>query len=298
MASRRSGRTCGLRTACTSPTTTSAGFTRPLSHRLCDRWSSGGLAEETAEWMAVTRARSASQPGAGADSSTPNPGKLFGTRSPLYRCWPHRLSTSGGNDAGVLRKLGPQKPKAPPVATLFLRWSSAAPAVSHSRRVNSPGDRIVNTDVDPAGNASNIYTTEKFGDSEVYVEFMVAAHSNSGFFMHGLYETQIWDSWGTTPRLATDQCGAMYHYNGGPIDGIDGGITPKVRADRPPGQWQSFHYWFQAPRFDASGKKIANAKFLRILHNGQLIHENVERRGPTVATLKIPEAPTDRKSVG
>src|ERR1019366_9183004 len=90
--------------------------------------------EETAEWMAVTRARSASQRGAGADSSTPNPGKPFGTRSPLYRCWPHRLSTSGGNDAGVLRKLGPQKPKAPPVAILFLRWSSAAPAVSHSRR--------------------------------------------------------------------------------------------------------------------------------------------------------------------
>ena len=151
----------------------------------------------------------------------------------------------------------------------------------------------MNTDVEPAGNASNIYTTEKFGDVEVYVEFMVAAHSNSGFFMHGLYETQIWDSWGFTPRLATDQCGAMYHYDGGPINGQDGGITPKVRADRPPGQWQSFHYWFQAPRFDASGKKIANAKFLRILHNGQLIHENVERLGPTVATLKIPEAPTN-----
>ena len=158
---------------------------------------------------------------------------------------------------------------------------------------NSPGDRIVNTDVDPSGNASNIYTTEKFGDVEVYVEFMVAAHSNSGFFMAGLYETQIWDSWGFVPRLATDQCGAMYHYNGGPINGEDGGITPKARADRPPGQWQSFHYWFQAPRFDASGKKIANAKFLRILHNGQIIHENVERLGRTVATLNIPEAPTN-----
>ena len=66
-----------------------------------------------------------------------------------------------------------------------------------------------------------------------------------------------------------------------------------MRADRPPGQWQSFHYWFQAPRFDALGKKIANAKFIRILHNGQLIHENVERLGPTVATLNIPEAPTN-----
>jgi hypothetical protein len=153
------------------------------------------------------------------------------------------------------------------------------------------GDRIVNTGVDPKGNASNIYTTEKFGDVEIYVEFMVAAHSNSGFFMHGLYETQIWDSWGFTPRLDTDRCGAMYHYDGGPIGGIDGGIVPMVRADRPPGQWQSFQYWFQAPRFDASGKRIAPARFLRILHNGQLIHESVERLGPTVASMKIPEAP-------
>ena len=150
--------------------------------------------------------------------------------------------------------------------------------------VPTPGDRIVNTDVVPSGNASNIYTTEKFGDVEVYVEFMIAAHSNSGFFLHGLYETQIWDSWGFVPRLMTDQCGSMYHYNGGPINGEDGGIGPKARADRPPGQWQSYHYWFQAPKFDASGKKTANAKFIRILHNGQLIHENVERRGPTAGS--------------
>ena len=157
----------------------------------------------------------------------------------------------------------------------------------------TPGDRIVNTDVEPQGNASNIYTTEKFGDVEVYVEFMIAARSNAGVFLAGLYETQIWDSWGFTPRLATDQCGAMYHYNGGPINGVDGGITPKARADRPPGQWQSYQFWFQAPRFDESGKKTANAKFIRILHNGQLIHENVERLGPTVASMKIPEAATN-----
>ena len=157
----------------------------------------------------------------------------------------------------------------------------------------TPGDRIVNTDVEPRGNASNLYTTEKFGDIELYVEFMVAAHSNSGVYMHGLYETQIWDSWGFVPRLLTDQCGAMYHYNGGPINGVDGGVGPKARADRPPGQWQSFHFWFQAPRFDESGKKIANAKFIRILHNGQVIHENVERLGPTTAAMKIPEAATN-----
>jgi hypothetical protein len=175
------------------------------------------------------------------------------------------------------------------LVTKAVVWGGTAnPAVLTG--VPTPGDRIVNTDVVPSGNASNIYTTEKFGDVEVYVEFMIAAHSNSGFFLHGLYETQIWDSWGFVPRLLTDQCGSMYHYNGGPINGEDGGIGPKARADRPPGQWQSYHYWFQAPKFDASGKKTANAKFIRILHNGQLIHENVERRGPTQAAMNIPEA--------
>jgi len=176
------------------------------------------------------------------------------------------------------------------VVTKAVIWGGTAnPTVLTA--LSEPGDRIVNTDVEPQGDASNIYTTEKFGDVEVYLEFMVAAHSNSGVYMHGLYETQIWDSWGFVPRLLTDQCGAMYHYGGGPIDGVDGGIGPKARADRPPGQWQSFHFWFQAPRFDASGKKIANARFIRILHNGQVIHENVERLGPTVAAMKIPEAP-------
>jgi hypothetical protein len=156
--------------------------------------------------------------------------------------------------------------------------------------LSTPGDRIVNTDVEPEGNASNIYTIEKFGDMELYIEFMIAAKSNAGVYIHGLYETQIWDSWGFTPRLLTDQCGSMYHYEGGPKNGVDGGISPKARADRPPGQWQSYRIWFQAPRFDASGRKIENARFLRILHNGQVIHENVERLAPTTAAMKIPEA--------
>jgi len=108
-------------------------------------------------------------------------------------------------------------------------WGGVNDPTSLTGVPNSPGDRIVNTDVDPAGNASNIYTTEKFGDVEVYVEFMVAAHSNSGFFMAGLYETQIWDSWGFTPRLATDQCGAMYHYGGGPRDYAQSAGRPAPR---------------------------------------------------------------------
>ena len=46
---------------------------------------------------------------------------------------------------------------------------------------------------------------------------------------------------------------------------------------------------FQAPRFDAQGKKTANAKFLKVVHNGVTIHENVEVKGPTTASLGAPE---------
>jgi len=63
-----------------------------------------------------------------------------------------------------------------------------------------------------------------------------------------------------------------------------------VRAERPQGHWNAYHIWFQAPKFDASGKKIENAKFIRVLLNGLLIHENQERREGTHACLEIPEA--------
>lgn len=54
-----------------------------------------------------------------------------------------------------------------------------------------------------------------------------------------------------------------------------------VNASKAPGEWQSFDIAFRAPRFDAAGKKTENAKFLKVQHNGKLIHENVEVTGPT-----------------
>jgi len=154
-----------------------------------------------------------------------------------------------------------------------------------------PGDRIVNTVTNFEPVPSDLVTTEKFGDVELYLEFLVPGNSNSGVYLHGLYEIQIWDSFGKDlDDHVTDICGAIYSYER-PVDNLYvGGVAPRVRAERAAGQWQSLHVWFQAPRFDAEGKKIANAKFVRVLHNGVLIHENVERDGPTRACMNIPEA--------
>jgi hypothetical protein len=117
---------------------------------------------------------------------------------------------------------------------------------------------------------------------------MVPQGSNSGVYLHGLYEIQVFDSYGAAKPTTTD-CGAIYHrwINDKPV----GGSPPLANASAKPGEWQSFHAWFQAPKFDASGKKIANAKFLRVLHNSVLVQQDVEVDGGTRAHMQIPEAP-------
>jgi hypothetical protein len=149
----------------------------------------------------------------------------------------------------------------------------------------TPGDRMVNG---PQGRTVNLVTEEKFGDSELYLEFMLAKGSNSGVYLHGLYEIQIFDSYRSSEPMKTSDCGAVYHRW---IDGKGvGGSAPSRNVSRAPGQWQSFHVWFQGPRFDSGGRKVGNAKFLRVLFNGYLVQENVDVDGPTRAHMNLPEA--------
>ena len=46
------------------------------------------------------------------------------------------------------------------------------------------------------GRTANLVSDEKFGDVELYLEFMVAKGSNSGVYLQGLYEIQVFDSYG------------------------------------------------------------------------------------------------------
>ena len=170
-------------------------------------------------------------------------------------------------------------------ATRAVRWERLLGPTRLSG-VREAGDRMLNG---PNGRTTNIVTNEKFGDVELYLEFLVAKGSNSGVYLHGLYEIQIFDSYGSSMSMKTSDSGAVYHrwINN---EGI-GGSAPMVNASRRPGEWQSFHIWFRAPRFDANGKKIENAKFLRVLHNGLLVQKDVEVDGPTRSAMEHPEAP-------
>lgn len=145
----------------------------------------------------------------------------------------------------------------------------------------------------PTGRTSNLITTEKFGDVALHVEFNVPKGSNSGVKLHGHYEIQIADSWGREQPTASD-CGGIYpralllpryHH-------IDDGYPPRANASRAPGDWQTLDIEFQAPRFDDEGKKTANARFLKVVLNGQVIHDDQELTNPTGNNWRNPEFAT------
>jgi hypothetical protein len=64
-----------------------------------------------------------------------------------------------------------------------------------------------------------------------------------------------------------------------------------VNASKKPGEWQKFVIDFQAPKFEG-GKKVSNAKFIKVMLNDQVIHENVEAPKPTGSELSRTEVPT------
>ena len=128
------------------------------------------------------------------------------------------------------------------------------------------------------GKTKSLVTKRRdYRDIEFHIEFMVAKGSNSGIIFHGNHEIQILDSahvkeptgghcGGVYPRAAMKP---KYHH-------IDKGSPPRVNAAKAPGKWQSYDIIFQAARFDKAGKKTANAKFVKVTHNGVVIQENVE----------------------
>jgi hypothetical protein len=142
----------------------------------------------------------------------------------------------------------------------------------------------------PKGRAPDLLSKQDFGDVEVHVEFLIPKGSNSGVKLMGLYEIQICDSWGVKEPKGSD-CGGIYpraeltpryHH-------IDKGVAPRVNAAKPAGEWQTLDIAFRAPRFDAQGKKTASARFLKVVLNGQVVHDDVEVATPTGHAWHKPE---------
>ena len=104
----------------------------------------------------------------------------------------------------------------------------------------------------------------------LHVEFMLSymptargqARSNSGVYIDEAYECQVLDSFGL--ELANNECGGFYQVS-----------APSVNMCFPPLTWQTYDFDVTPPKYDADGKKVANAR-ITVKHNGVVIHDDIE----------------------
>lgn len=72
----------------------------------------------------------------------------------------------------------------------------------------------------------NLRTTSKFEDFNLKLEVNVPTGNNSGIYLKGMYEIQVFDSYGK--ELDSHHMGAVYSR-----------VTPTKAAEKPGGEWQS-----------------------------------------------------------
>lgn len=133
----------------------------------------------------------------------------------------------------------------------------------------------------------DLYTTWEHGDLDLELDYMMAEMSNSGIYLQGRYEIQLHDLFGTAPTAASN--GGIYErWDDSRPEGRKGydGHAPRQNASLAAGLWQHMKISFQAPRFDAGGKKISNAVILKVELNGVTIQENVVLSGPTRGAME------------
>lgn len=132
-------------------------------------------------------------------------------------------------------------------------------------------------------NKTHLFTKEVFGDLELQLDFMMANSSNSGVYLEGRYEIQLFDSWRKLDVTSSD-CGGIYQ-RWTPERGRFEGTSPFMNVCRAPGLWQHLVIKFRAPKFNKKGEKIANAVFEQVYLNGVLVQEQAEVTGPTASAM-------------
>lgn len=144
------------------------------------------------------------------------------------------------------------------------------------------------------GQQYNLITTLQHGDADLELDYMMAAKSNSGVYLQGRYEVQLFDSWDVRSPRTVDNGSIYERWDEKRPEGQQGydGHPARQNASRAPGLWQHLKISFQAPKFNAGGQKTENARMIRVELNGVVIHEDVELTGPTRSAAFTDERPT------
>jgi uncharacterized protein len=169
---------------------------------------------------------------------------------------------------------GPDLPALPPTGAKMLFAGKDLAAWKHRDGKEPAAWKLVDGAMEVNG-TGDLVTREELGTGLYHVEFMTPsmptetgqARGNSGVYLLSRYEVQVLDSYGL--ELTLGDCGSIY-----------GKAIAAVNASRKPERWQSYDIEFQAGRFDAAGKKTANAR-ISVWHNGIPIHDDFALDGST-----------------
>ncbi|WP_347158398.1 3-keto-disaccharide hydrolase [Pontibacter chitinilyticus] len=122
----------------------------------------------------------------------------------------------------------------------------------------------------------DISTKKDFQDFQLHIEWSAPdevkgesqGRGNSGIFLQDRYEVQVLDSYNNR-TYANGQAGSIYKQH-----------RPLVNVTRKPTEWNVYDIIYTAPRFKEDGSVFTPAR-VTVLHNGVLVQNNVEVKGPT-----------------
>ncbi len=94
------------------------------------------------------------------------------------------------------------------------------------------------------GKGNSLQTAKDYGDFELYVDWKIHKGGDSGIYLRGQPQVQIWDSDNLGKGLAADKgkgSGGLWNNPPG-----SKGKQPLKNADRPVGEWNTFHIIMKA----------------------------------------------------
>jgi 3-keto-disaccharide hydrolase len=141
------------------------------------------------------------------------------------------------------------------------------------------------------GQGGNLATVKDYANFELYVDWMIEPKGDSGIYLRGEPQVQIWDSDSLDPdkyKLEFGKGSGALWNNADPKDKV-----PLKRADKKPGEWNTFH-------IVVKGGKVT------VKLNGELVAdgvalENIWEKGqpvPAKGPVELQQHPKQDGSLG
>jgi hypothetical protein len=108
------------------------------------------------------------------------------------------------------------------------------------------------------GKGDSLQTVKDYGDFELYIDWKITPKGDSGIYLRGQPQVQIWDSDTLADNLAEDRGKGSGGLWNNPKNSP--GKTPLVKADKPPGEWNTFHILMKGEKVTIflNGEKVVD----------------------------------------